>query len=358
MYEYVPRRMSGLGAVSAVRSSASTPYVAPNRCGTGYQLYGSRSEKDDARCYRSGCRQTPNQIPGRPGMMWSRAPGSTSTIRFCCPNGSYPLTHPVGGMYGLGSLGFSEAWQRPMSTEVVRAPSCGDVSGGRTICAAPSEQSYMSAQGCRSTSYQGQDGCITSSKVNGDLWCCPAGRPAGTGAAPIQQVGVTAANIRALQTWINQQSGCSAGTVDGVYGPATRTGLLCAVAATSWVNVTGRFPFVNTLITDPTGVERPANMVFDPGTTAKTPEQSGVRTSGGGGGGAVVQQEQPPQVTPPGGFNLASIFGALPWWGWLGIAGGVGLLTVLGVAIAKSGEVEEPERPKYSGGSELDTLRD
>jgi hypothetical protein len=270
-------------------------------------------------------------------------------------------TRARGRMAGMGALGFSESWTRPMTTTVVNAPSCSGVGGGRTICAAPSEQDYMSAQGCRSTSYMGQDGCITASKVNGDLWCCPPGRPGTSASPPMQQVGVTRANIIALQTWINAQSGCSVGTVDGVYGPATRTGLLCAVNATSWVNVTGRFPFVNTLISDPTGAARPASMVFDPGTTAKTPEQSGVSYGGGGGGGgAVVQQEQPQTTTPSGGFNFASIFGALPWWGWLGIAGGVGLLTVVGVAIAKGGsDEEELDRLPFSGRTnELDTLRD
>lgn len=253
-------------------------------------------------------------------------------------------------MSGLGALGFSESWTRPMTRETVNAPSCSGVSGGRTICAAPSEQNYMSAQGCRSTSYQGQDGCITASKVNGDLWCCPPGRPGTSTSTPIQQVGVTNANIRALQTWINQQPGCSAGTVDGVYGPTTRRGLECAVAATSWVNVTGRFPFVSTLYTDPTGTPRPESMVFDPGTTAKTPEQSGVRTSGGGAA-ALIDPTPAPVVQEAGIFG--QIFGVMPWWGWLGIAGGVGLLAVIGVAIAKGGD-EEPERPKYSGGTEIE----
>lgn len=241
-------------------------------------------------------------------------------------------------MSGLGALGFSEAWTRPMTREVVRAPSCSGVTGGRTICAAPSEQNYMSAQGCRSTSYQGQDGCITSDKVNGDLWCCPPGRPGTSTSTPIQQVGVTRANIIALQNWINQQPGCSAGAADGVYGPATRRGLDCAVAATSWVNVTGRFPFVSTLYTDPTGTPRPESMVFDPGTVAKTPEQSGVRT--GGGGGAPAPAEQPAPIQEEANI-FGDIFGVLPWWGWLGIAGGVGLLAVLGVAIMKGGDEEE-----------------
>jgi hypothetical protein len=151
-------------------------------------------------------------------------------------------------------------------------------------------------------------------------------------------------NIRALQTWINQQPGCNAGTVDGVYGPNTRRGLECAAAATSWVNVTGRFPFVNTLIADPTGATRPADMVFDPGTSAKTPEQGGVQT--GGGGGAVVASRDAggPSVVQEAGM-LSSIFGALPWWGWLGIAGGVGLLAVLGVALMKGGEDEAEAAP-------------
>lgn len=269
-------------------------------------------------------------------------------------------TRARGRMAGMGALGFSDSWTRPMTREVVNAPSCSGVTGGRTICAAPSEQNYMSTQGCRSTSYMGQDGCITASKVNGDLWCCPPGRPGNSTSAPIQQVGVTNANIRALQTWINQQPGCSAGTVDGVYGPATRRGLDCAVAATSWVNVTGRFPFVSTLYADPTGTPRPESMVFDPGTTAKTPEQSGANYTGGGssgGGGGTVQQEPPPPTTQEAGV-FGQIFGALPWWGWLGIAGGVGLLAVVGVAIAKSGDdEEEPERPKFSGRTtEMDTL--
>ena len=250
-------------------------------------------------------------------------------------------------MSGLGALGFSEAWTRPMTREVVTAPSCSGVTGGRTICAAPSEQTYMNAQGCRSTSYQGQEGCITASKVNGDLWCCPPGRPGTSTSQEIQQVAVSRADIQRLQTWINQQPGCSAGTVDGKYGPATQRGLQCAVAATSWVNVTGRFPFVNTLTSTPTGEARPEGFTFDPGTSAKTPEQGGVRT-GGGGSVAVQPADGGAPVVQEAGI-LSSVFGALPWWGWLGIAGGVGLVAVIGVALMKSGGEDEDELPALSG---------
>jgi hypothetical protein len=102
-------------------------------------------------------------------------------------------------------------------------------------------------------------------------------------------------------------------------------------------------------------------MTFDPGTTAKTPEQSGANYGGGGGGGGGGGQQEPPTTPPPEEANIfGQIFGALPWWGWLGIAGGVGLLAVVGVAIAKGGDdEEEPERPKFSGRTtELDTIRD
>jgi hypothetical protein len=247
-------------------------------------------------------------------------------------------------MSGLGALGFSESWKRPMTTQVVTAPGCSNVTGGRLICGAPSEQQYMSNQGCRSASYEGYEGCTTSSGVNGDLWCCPPGRPGTSASAPIQQVAVSRDNIRALQTWINQQSGCNAGTVDGVYGPATQRGLQCAVAATSWVNVTSRFPFVGTLIATPTGEARPSGFTFDPGTSAKTPEQGGVRT-GGGSTVAVQQADSGAPIVQEAGI-LSQITGALPWWGWLGIAGGVGLLAVLGVALMKGGgEDEEGEAP-------------
>lgn len=248
-------------------------------------------------------------------------------------------------MYGLGALGFSESWKVPMSTQVVRAPSCPNVTGGRSICAAPSEQEYMSNQGCRSTAYRGLSACITASGVNGDLWCCPPGRPGTSASPPVAQPGVTRDNIIALQNWINQQGGCSAGRADGVYGPNTARGLQCAIAATSYVNVTGRFPFVSTLLADPTGTPRPESFTFDPGTTAKTPEQVGVRPTVAVGPAA---EEEPgaPSAPPEEASMFGQIFGALPWWGWLGIAGGVGLLAVIGVAVMKSGEGEEEAAPE------------
>lgn len=262
---------------------------------------------------------------------------------------TYEFAKPRGRrMAGLGAMGFSDNWHTAdASGRVMNSPSCSSPSGGHQICVSYNEdRAYMAAQGCLPSTYRTADGsmtlgaCRTASGDNGNVFCCPRGRPAAGAAPAVTQIPVTRADIIALQTWINQQAGCSAGAVDGVWGPNTRTGLDCASRARSWTAILEQFPFVNTLYADPTGQARPANTVFDPGTgSGKTPEQVGVQTGSGGGRQPAADQ---PTTPPPQEANIfGQIFGILPWWGWLGIAGGVGLLAILGVALMKGGEEED-----------------
>ena len=66
-----------------------------------------------------------------------------------------------------------------------------------------------------------------------------------------------------------------------------------------------------------------------------TPEQAGVAR--------VSTSLQAGDQAPAALLQEPSLFARMPWWGWLGIAGGAGLLAVLGVAIYQSGEEEEEE---------------
>jgi len=261
-------------------------------------------------------------------------------------------------MAGLGALGWSDAWYPGASVvpgvdiattaTAQRNRTCG--SGRRMVCATPNEQAYLVREGCGGTQYNGSNICTTSDRNIGSLWCCASDRPRLTREdqpAAIEQIAVSSRDITALQTWINQQSGCSAGRADGAWGPNTRTGLNCVAGRVGWAEVVRRFPFVQTLVGTAAGYTTPDTMIFSPGSTAKLPGQVT-----GGGGAAVSPGAQEPGATetpPPEEANVfGQIFGALPWWGWLGIAGGVGLLAVIGVAAMKSGEEEEEETPETS----------
>jgi len=248
------------------------------------------------------------------------------------------------GRGALGALGWSKNWEVPMSTDVARDVPCAG--GGTLTCASGDEQAFMANQGCVPSVYgpNGLDACRESSGQAGSLFCCPSGRP-GTATTPVTAVAqapVNRNNISALQNYIVAQ-GCSVGSsgVDGIFGPQTRAGLQCVIDQTSYVNVAGRFPFISTLIATPTGQPRPANFTFDPGTTAKTPEQVVASGSPGGGGGQVVSPGSTPADIQADQRRQASVFGALPWWGWALIAvGGLGALGVVGY-MALGGEEDE-----------------
>jgi len=223
---------------------------------------------------------------------------------------------------GLGALGWTTNWFVPMSDEVRRNQPC--TGGGTMVCGRSPEQSWLTTQGCTPTTYQGLDACRTSAGNAGSLFCCPPGRPStepGT-ASPIVQPGVTRSQMMALQRWVNQQSGCSAGSVDGVWGPATRRGVECVVAATSWVNVTGRFPWITTMMATPTGQARSDSFTFTPGTT---PSKPGASTSTSGQAATTTTTTPTSQPATTTTQRTAGLGAALPWWGW-------GLIAVAGVA--------------------------
>lgn len=165
------------------------------------------------------------------------------------------------------------------------------------------------------------------------------------------QTPVSRQNIRTLQNYIIGQ-GCSVGSsgADGLFGPQTRAGLQCVIDQTGYVNVAGRFSWISTVMVTPTGQARPAGFTFDPGTSAKTPENVVVSGSPGGGGGSVSQPGSTPADIDK--VQQAGIFGALPLWGWVLIAlGGVGALGVVGVMALGEEEPEfEEEDEKFAYG--------
>lgn len=246
-----------------------------------------------------------------------------------------------------GGLGWSKNWEVPMSNEVARNVSCAG--GGTLTCARPNEQLFMANQGCVPSVYgpNGLDTCRTSGGNSGSLFCCPPGRP-GTADSPattVAQQPVNDQNIRALQNYIIGE-GCSVGSTgaDGIYGPNTAAGLRCAIDRTSYVNVAGRFPFITTLMATPTGQARPDSFTFNPGSSAKTPEQV---VSSGSGGGAVATNtgstREDIEVDRQQRQQQAGLLGALPWWGWALVAvGGVGLLGVVGL-VALGGDEEDED---------------
>lgn len=263
-----------------------------------------------------------------------------------------------------GGLGWSGKWTRPgtSGTGVQQGQSCqvpGVGTTGRIICGRRDEEQFLTNQTCRPVNWMGETNCQTfPSGQMGTYWCCPPNRP-GTGATattarqPVEQLPMSRQDIIEMQSYVNAQSGCSAGTVDGKWGPNTQRGVECVAERDGWASLTGRFPFLSTLMATPQGTIREP-YVFDPGTgyakpgdpgTTKTPEQAGVprvQTSLQAGEQAPSDLQQPP-----------SFFARMPWWGWMGIAGGVGLLAVLGVAIYQAGE-EEEEEARWTG---LDMVR-
>lgn len=263
-----------------------------------------------------------------------------------------------------GGLGWAGKWTRPgtTGTGIQQNQSCqvpGIGTAGRIICGRRDEEQFLTNQTCRPVNWMGETNCQTfPAGQMGTYWCCPPGRP-GTGApaGPVEQLPMSRQDIGELQSYINAQPGCSAGTVDQVWGPNTQRGAECVAQRDGWASLTGRFPFLSTLMATPTGQIREP-MVFDPGTgyakpgdpgTTKTPEQAGV---------ARVQttlqpgEQAPAELQQAPGF-FARTFRALPWWGWMGIAGGVGLLTVLGVAIYQAGEEEAEAEAEW----DLDLVR-
>jgi len=164
---------------------------------------------------------------------------------------------------------------------------------------------------------------VDTGMVSGTGTPTPTPTPSGPGSKPGVDSTVVFENrnrnaIMALQQEANA-SNCNAGTVDGVWGPATARGADCLRRRIGAAIFDARFPFAQALMT---GAVRPP---------------TGQPTAGGGEGGPSGRREE----GPSGRREEASIFGALPWWGWLGIAGGVGLLALIGVAIYKSGEEDE-----------------
>ena len=254
---------------------------------------------------------------------------------------------------GLGALGWTGSWRfAPPATDqsVQSGVGCGFPQvGHRAICGRPEERSFMINQGCVPTPIDGFENCVTDGGNQGEIYCCPPGRPgtaetAGTTVA--YQVPVSRGDIRSLQNYIISQ-GCSVGDsgADGIYGPNTAAGLQCLIGRSTYYDVASRFPFISTLVATPTGQERPDDFTFDPGLTAKTPEQmvwafqSGQLTSGAVSNSGSTQadlniEEQRRQE--------AGIAGALPWWGWALIAaGGAGLLAFVGLALL--GKVEDDD---------------
>ncbi|MHC4702345.1 MAG: hypothetical protein ACYTFQ_17395 [Planctomycetota bacterium] len=244
-------------------------------------------------------------------------------------------------------LGWDKSWGVPMSREIVRNASCG--SGGTLTCAADNEIPFMGNQGCLPSVYpeNGLDACTTSSGANGTLFCCPPGRP-GTGESPggvVAQAPVASRDITNLQNWLMSQ-GCSVGSTgaDGIYGPNTAAGLQCAINLTSFVNVASQFPFITTLMATPSGEARPSSFSFDPGFTAKTPEQ----VVAGRGGSAVAMDTGSTATDIAIDEQRAGMLGAIPWWGWAMIAaGGIGALALAGVVVLGK---EEDEYMPYGYG--------
>jgi len=249
-----------------------------------------------------------------------------------------------------GGLGWTGAFTYPGATRVTRGQRCAPVGQpdvvGNIICGRSSEEQYLTNQACEPTFLGDRRNCNTEAGNPGTFWCCPPGRPGAAGqAAPLEQRPMSRLDITELQSYVNSKPGCSAGTVDGIWGPNTQRGVECVARTDGWASLSGRFRFLSTLMATPTGQIREP-MVFDPGTgyskpgdpgTTKTPEQAGVarvQTTLQAGEQAPAELQQEPSF-------LSRTFGAMPWWGWMGIAGGVGLLAVLGVAIYQSGEEEE-----------------
>jgi hypothetical protein len=247
---------------------------------------------------------------------------------------------------GLGALGWSEAFGGRQSCQVP-----GGAAGGSLICGLRSEEQFLTNQTCRPISWMGESQCQTVGGNPGTYWCCPPGRP-GTGAAPVEQLPMSRLDIQSLQSYINRQEGCSAGTVDGKWGPNTQLGAECVAQRDGWASLTGRFPFLSTLMATPEGRIREP-MVFDPGTgyakpgdpgTTKTPAEAGIAQ--------VATSLQAGQQAPAELLQQPSLLARIPWWGWLGIAGGFGLLVVLGMAIYQSGEEEALGLPSPGGAEE------
>jgi len=191
-------------------------------------------------------------------------------------------------------------------------------SGGRKTCAPSSERSTMELMGCTHTT----EACGYGS-TSGNIYCCPLD-VSESGSAGAGRPGSD--SIRRLQTAINM-SGCSAGTVDGVWGSNTRQGLECWAARVGWPTIVSLHPIVTTLMTVPT---------------------TGGGTTSSGGGAAPTLTTPPPST--PTQTEEASIYDQ--WYFWAGLA------AVAAVGVAGVAYYQRKRRAGGDEGSSTDTISD
>lgn len=184
------------------------------------------------------------------------------------------------------------------------------ISGGHKICAMPDEAAFMNAQGCL-----GRGEPCSSSYGNGTIYCCGSGRPGTAATAQSERSSYTSTDIRRLQTAINAAGGgCSAGTVDGVWGDNSQRGLDCWAARIpgGLAAIVSQFPFLSVLVSTAPGGGKSTTYV-QPGGSVTT------------GGGAPARQPATPPPTPPPadeggdeGFDWSTLTSA--WYFWAGLA--------------------------------------
>jgi len=189
------------------------------------------------------------------------------------------------------------------------------IEGGRTVCARPNEFSFMGREGCVQVGFRGSQNCITDGGYAGRFYCCAPGRPRRGQAslpptesriAPEYTPGEEMEIPEEKSTWQEWIEAAIPGAPedkveDGVYVPQPSP------------QVTNGAP----------GAQQPQR--------PPVPRPPARREGEGEGEGEGGRREE------------ASIFGALPWWGWLGLAGGVGLVALLGVYLYQAGEEDEEE---------------
>jgi hypothetical protein len=208
---------------------------------------------------------------------------------------------------------------------------------GRNVCFRSDEESFASAQGCRPAYGMGcrkPDGSVARYPCcpgdnNKTLWECPPGRPGtSAGSTPLPEGTSTAsrAQVRELQRAINATSGCSAGTVDGRWGPNTERGFRCYMNAVGAASVSRRFPWAAAR-------------------AGGTPEvgKNGAPTPSNGGAVATTTPGEPTRagLMP---FTLPGPLGE--WWFWLAAAGVVGL-GVVGYTQLKKKDEEDELGPQF-----------
>jgi hypothetical protein len=189
--------------------------------------------------------------------------------------------------------------------------SSGSVSGGTKICAPASERTFMAQQGC--TALTGSAPC-SSSSIGGDhtgtQYCCPVGRPGTAATVEGGRESYSSADIRSLQTAINAVGGgCSAGTVDGNFGPNTRAGLECWAGRVGYPTIIARFPFVSTLVSS---VSSTKSDTTTGGSVVRQPTPT-----------STSEQQQEPSTIETAIYNK--------WYFWAGLAA-VATIGVAGIA--------------------------